>query len=84
MLFFEITLDSKIRERLDLSNDFYVIFNAQGKSLKKQVRLYEIEAVDNPTVVTVTINPKEYLEKYRNKDVNKKHTKRHAKRHANS
>ena len=64
-----MALDSKIRERLDLSDNHYVKFNAQDKSLKKQVGLYEIEAADNPNVITVAVNPKEYLQKYRKKDV---------------
>ena len=64
-----MALDSKIRERLDLSDNHYVKFNAQDKSLKKQVGLYEIKAVDNPNVITVAVNPKEYLQKYRKKDV---------------
>ena len=72
-LIFEIVLDSKIRERLYLSNDFYAKFDGQDESIKKQVGLYEIQAIHNPTVITVAVNLKEYLEKYRNKPVNKKH-----------
>lgn len=66
-LVFEIVLNSKIRERLDLFDDFYSKFNAQDKSLKEQVRLYEIEAISNATVITVAVSSKEHLEKYRNK-----------------
>ena len=46
-LTFKIALDSKIRERLDLSDDFYAQFTAQDKIFKKQVGLYEIEAIEN-------------------------------------
>ena len=31
----------------------------------KQVGLYEIENIDNPNLVTIAINPKEYFEKYK-------------------
>ena len=47
----------------------------QDKSLKKQVGLHEIEAIYNLMMITVGVNPKEYFEKYRNKDINKKKTK---------
>lgn len=48
--------------------------------MKKQVGIYKIEAIDNPTVITDAVNSKENLEKYRDTDVNKK-TQRHTKRH---
>ena len=34
----------------------------QNKSLKEQVGLYEIKNINNANVLTVAINPKEYLE----------------------
>ena len=41
--------------------------------MKKQVGLYEIEAIDNANLITVAVNLKEYFEKYKNKKINKKH-----------
>ena len=35
--------------------------------------LFEIEHIDNPNVCTIAVNPKEYFEKFKNKDINKKH-----------
>ena len=35
--------------------------------------MYEIESIDNPNIVTVTVNPKEYFGKFRDKCFNKKH-----------
>ena len=29
--------------------------------------------IDNPNMITIAVNPKEYLKKYRYKEVNKKH-----------
>ena len=55
-----------------MSNDFWQNFNVQNKQLKKQVGLYEVENINN-TNITVTVNPKEYFEKYMDKTVNKKH-----------
>ena len=40
---------------------------------KKKVGLYEVESIDNPNVVTVAVNPKEYIEIFKSKDLNKKH-----------
>ena len=35
--------------------------------------LYEIESIDNPGICTVAINPKEYFEKFKDRNINKKH-----------
>ena len=72
-IIFEVLTKSKILERLDLSDDFWERFNVQDKSKKKQVGLYEIENIDNPNLVTIAINPKEYFEKYKDYFINKKH-----------
>ena len=57
-IIFEILLITKIRERLDLSANYFTEFNAQGISLKKQAGLYKIEAIDNSTMITIVINLK--------------------------
>ena len=69
----EVLTKSKILERSDLSDNFWERFNVQDKSKKKQVGLYEIENIDNPDLVTIVINPKEYFEKYKDYSINKKH-----------
>ena len=40
---------------------------------KKKVGLCEVESVNNPNIVTIAVNPKEYFEILRNKAINKKH-----------
>ena len=45
----------------------------QNKGIKKQVGLYEIESIDNGNIITISVNPKKYFEKYRDKAVKKKH-----------
>ena len=67
---FEVMINSKIFERLDLSNEFWSQFNVRDTSTEKQV---EIESIDNPNIIMVAVNPKEYLEEYRDKSFNKKH-----------
>ena len=64
-MIFEVIVNSKILERLDLSNEFWSQFNVRDTSTEKQVGLYEIESIDNPNIVTIGVNPKECFEKYR-------------------
>ena len=72
-MIFEAMISSKFFERLDLSNEFLSQFNVRDTSTEKQVGLYEIESIDNPNIVTIAVNPKEYFEKYRDESFNKKH-----------
>ena len=70
---FECMKQSKILDRLDVSDKFWEQFNACNANTKKQMGLFEIEHIDNPNVCTIAVNPKEYFEKFKNKDINKKH-----------
>ena len=72
-IIFEVMIASKILNRLELSDDFWAQFDVQNKKLKKQVGLHEIESINNPNILTISINPKEYFEKCRDKNINKKH-----------
>ena len=40
---------------------------------KKVMGLYEVENIDDQNICTITINPKEYFEKFKNRKINKKH-----------
>ena len=70
---FECMTKSKILERLDLSDEHWKQYNVYDASTKKQMGLFEIEHINNPNVCTIAVNPKEYFEKFKNKDINKKH-----------
>ena len=70
---FECMKQSKILDRLDVSDKYWEQFNVYNANTKKQMGLYEIEHIDNPNVCTIAVNPKEYFEKFKNKDINKKH-----------
>ena len=60
-LIFEILRKSKIAERLDSSHEIWLNYDFYKKELyKKQDGLYEIESIDNPNLVTISISPKEY------------------------
>ena len=72
IIFEVVMIVSKIINRLDLSDDFWAQFGVQNKKIKKQVGLHEIKSINNPNILTISINPKEYFEKYRDKRINKK------------
>ena len=72
-IIFEVMITSKILERLDLSDDFWAQFNVQNKKLKKQVGLFETESINISNIITISINPKEYLEEFEDQSINKKH-----------
>ena len=35
--------------------------------------LYEVENLDNANLCTIAINPKQYFEKFKDRNINKKH-----------
>ena len=72
-MLFEIIIGSKIKDQLYLAQKFYALFEVQNKSLKKTVRFYKVESIDNPNMITITVKLKKYLEEYRNRGFNKKH-----------
>ena len=72
-MIFEVIINSKKFETLDLSNEFWSQFNVRDTSTEKQVGLYEIKIIGNPNIVTIIINPKSYSQKCRGKSFNKKH-----------
>ena len=72
-LVFEILTESKLQERG--SDEFCVEFNVCEPKLKKQLGLCESEVIDNANMITMTVNRKEYFEKYKDEYINKKHKK---------
>ena len=70
-LIFEILL-LKIGERLDTSHEFFDQFFCRNPSTKKKVGLYEVESIDNVNLVTIAVNPKEYIEIFKNKELKQK------------
>ena len=72
-IIFEVLIAGKIFDRLDLSAEFYEQFKCCNTSVKKQVGLFEIENIDQPNVITIALNPKEYYERFANHTYNKKH-----------
>ena len=70
---FEVMIQGKIFDRLDLSTELWERFNSRNEDLKKQAGLFEIENIDKPNVITIALNPKEYYERLSDHSNNKKH-----------
>lgn len=47
--------------------------NAKNEDLRKCLGYFEIEHIDDPCILTIACNPKEYFEILEGKDINKKH-----------
>ena len=71
-IIFEVMIQSKKFDRLDLSAELWEKFNSRNKDLKKQVGLFEIEKIDKPNIITIALNPKEYYERFYDHSDNKK------------
>ena len=72
-IIFEVMLQSKIFDRLDLSAEFYKQFSCRNENLRKQFGLFEIENIEKPNIITIALNPKEYCECFSNHSDDKKH-----------
>ena len=71
-IIFEILKQSKIAERLDVSDEFWTQFGTHNRKVKKRVELYETENKDNANICTIAVSPKENIEKFKDRAVNKK------------
>ena len=72
-IIFEVMIESKMYDRLDLSAELWEQFNSRNKDLKKQAGLFEIENIDIPNIITIALNPKEYYEHFYDHSDSKNH-----------
>ena len=72
-ILFEIFSSTKIRKRFDKSDKFWEQFGVHMPENQKVLGLYEVESINDPCLVTLATNPKEYLEFFKGESVNKKH-----------
>ena len=73
VIIFEVIVKTVIYKRFDSCHPFWDNFKAQRPNTKKQLGLYEIQHIDNPCYVTLTVNLKEYFEFFEDYSTNKKH-----------
>ena len=68
----DVIIASKMYKRFDSSHTFWDTFGAR-KEKRKKLGYYEIENMDNSCLLTMAVNPKEYLELLKDRVLNKKH-----------
>ena len=66
-IIFEIITSSQIYKRFDSSHEFWEIFGARKEQKRKKLGYYEIEHIDNLCMLTLAVNPKDYLELFEDK-----------------
>ena len=66
-------INNKILNRFDTSHKFLDRFNVRNKDLRKKLGYFAIKNIDDPCIVTVVINPKEYFEQFESDNVNEKY-----------
>ena len=71
-ILFEIFSKTKICKRFDKSNEFWRKFNVHCPQDEKVLGLYEVEHIGDPCYVTLTVNPKQYLEYFKSETCRKK------------
>ena len=59
-------------ERFDKSDKFWELFSVCIPENQRVLGLYEVENINDPCLVTLAINPKEYFEYFKSENVNKK------------
>ena len=72
-ILFEIFSNTEIRERFDKSDKFWEKFGVHNPQNQKKLSLYEVESINDPCLVTLAVNPKEYFEYFESENINKKH-----------
>ena len=71
-IIFEVITTSKIYKRFDSSHEIWDNFLAQNEHKRKKLGYFEIEHIDNPCILAIAANPKEYFEIFEDKGINKK------------
>ena len=65
-------VNSKRYKRFDSSHKFWNLFGARKEIRKKKLGYYEKENIYKPCIISVAVNPKEYLKVFKNFKLNKK------------
>ena len=72
-IIFKIFSQTSIVDRFDKSDDFWKQFNVHDGSNQNILGLYEVESINDPCLVTLAVNPKEYFKYFQSQRTNKKH-----------
>ena len=75
-ILFEIFSRTEIRNRFDKSNEVWEKSDVRMPQNQKVLGLYEVENINDPCLVTLAVNPKEYIEYFKSENVKKKQNKK--------
>ena len=70
---FEVIINNDILHRFAISHKFWEKYSVRNESVRKKLSYFLIENIDDPCIVTIAVNPKEYFEEFESQAVNKKH-----------
>ena len=59
---FEVIINSKVLEGFDISHEYWENFNVRDEKTHKQLGFFDIEHIDDPCVIIIATNSKEYIE----------------------
>ena len=71
-IIFEVFFQTSIVHRFDKPDEFWKQFNVHNANNQKVSGLYEVESINDPCLVTLAVNPKEYFEYFQSQQTNKK------------
>ena len=69
-MLFKVITNSDIYKRFDSSQPFWKIRRLQNQNKRQKSGYYEIENIDDKCILTLAVNPKEYLELFKDKKLN--------------
>ena len=72
---FEVIINNDILRRSDTSEKFWEIQSVSNESLRKYLGCFLIKNIDDPCIVTVAVNSKEYFEEFESQTINEKNIK---------
>ena len=70
-ILFEIFSTANLKEIFDNSNEFWQQFDIHETN-NNVLGLYKVENINNPCLVSIAVNPNEYLELFKSETVNKR------------
>ena len=66
-------MNNNILQRFDTLHKFWEKYSVRNESLRKKLGYFSIKNIDDPCIVIIAVNPKEYFEEFESQVVNKKH-----------
>ena len=70
-ILFEIFSNTEIKKKFGKCDEFWKKFDVHMPENQKVLGLYEVESINDPCVVTLAVNLKEYPEYFQDETINK-------------